>query len=105
MDTNRVPQPRHDDDSVEGTTPASSAPTPAWTAGCSLAALSSPSATLMARSSSTSACRVAAARIADSSGPMRQVQACADLCTEWGTPPEGPPFSSRLLSFPLQALV
>src|SRR5215204_7188062 len=66
MDTNRVPQPRHDDDSVEGTTPASSAPTPAWTSGCSLAALSSPSTTLMARSSSTSAWRAAAARIADS---------------------------------------
>src|SRR5829696_5483128 len=66
MDTNRVPQPRHDDDSVERTTPASSAPTPAWTTGCSLAALSSPSTTLMARSSSTSACPAAAARIADS---------------------------------------
>src|SRR5215204_2470314 len=61
MDTNRVPQPRHDGDSVEGTTPASSAPVPAWTAGCSLAALSSPSTTLMVRSSSTSACRVVVA--------------------------------------------
>ena len=45
------------------TTPASSVPAPAWTAGCSLAALSSPSTTLMARSSSTSACRAAVARI------------------------------------------
>src|SRR5829696_3197439 len=105
MDTNRVPQPRHDDDSVERTTLASSAPTPAWTAGCSLATLSSRSTTLMARSSSTSACRAAAARIADSPGPMRQVQACADLRIGWGTPPEGPPFPSRLLSFPLHALV
>src|SRR5215203_5216007 len=87
MDTNRVPQPRHDDDSVERTTPASSAPTPAWTAGCSLAALSSPSTTLMARSSSTSACRAAAARLTH-----------ADLCREWGTPPDDPPFLSMLLS-------
>src|SRR5919107_4542118 len=52
------------------TTPASSVPAPAWTAGCSLAALSSPSTTLMARSSSTSACRAAVARIADSPAPI-----------------------------------
>jgi hypothetical protein len=67
MDTNRVPQPRHDDDSVEAHYACLERPTPAWTAGCSLAALSSPSTTLMARSSSTSACRaaVALAKLAD----------------------------------------
>ena len=41
---------------------------PAWTAGCSLAVLSSPSTTLMARSSSTSACRVAVAPASSTRG-------------------------------------
>src|SRR5215204_3657696 len=40
----------------------------------------------------------AAARIADSLRSYGARLACADLCREWGTPPEGPPFPSRLLS-------
>src|SRR5215203_6961608 len=93
MDTNRVPQPRHDDDSVERTTPASSAPTPAWRAGCSLAALSSPSTTLMARSSSTSACRAAAARIAGSPTPI------AHAATTRPESPDRPDALFTLLAF------
>src|SRR5215210_5556849 len=30
--------------------------------------------------------------------PMLHRLACAELCREWGTPPESPPFPSRLLS-------
>jgi hypothetical protein len=81
------------DDTVEAHYACLERPPPAWTAGCSLAALSSPSTTLMARSSSTFACRAAAARIAH-----------ADLRREWGSPNRPSPVPSALLSllrFPL----
>src|SRR5215203_5873678 len=64
------PSTEEHDDTVEAHYACLERPTPAWTAGCSLAALSSPSTTLMARSSSTSACRAAAVRIADSLTPI-----------------------------------
>jgi hypothetical protein len=64
------PSTEDHDDSAEAHYACLERPTPAWTAGCSLVALSSPSTTLMARSSSTSACRAGAARIASSPTPI-----------------------------------
>jgi hypothetical protein len=66
-------------------------PTPAWTAGCSLATLSSPSTTLMARSSRTSACRAAAVRIADSPASI------AHATYTGGPRPSGPGYAELRL--------
>jgi hypothetical protein len=64
------PSTEDHDDTLEAHYACLERPTSAWTAGCSLAALSSPSTTLMARSSSPSACRAAAAQLADSPTPI-----------------------------------